>query len=242
MNILTDIYFIYKHLVVSSNIFRRKDGIRQNCFLHLSHLWLVREAKIARWNLRFQDREWETCPSWRLPDIVRLIKKSRDEKKKAEIKCDVKYDSKCFRIVVYGTMNVTFNDSESICKSMNIGKPANIYNLTHYQMLLTHVRPLIPAFWAWMHIWTGMKYKISCISHTSKQRFIRLRHQNNQLLLSSGENTTLVTEMWYDGYPRYLASWTNVGVLVSKDSEEKKYQGMYNEPPTFTNYGVFCEI
>ncbi|XP_077975502.1 uncharacterized protein LOC120332253 [Styela clava] len=154
-------------------------------------------------------------------DIVRLIKKSRDEKKKAEIKCDVKYDSKCFRIVVYGTLNVTFNDSESICKSMNIGEPANIYNLTHLQLLLTHLRPLIPAGWTWIGIWTGMVYK------------------NNQLLLSSGGSITLATEVWYPDFPDPDASYTNVGVAVFKDPT---YQGIFNETPTFSIHGVICEI
>nr|XP_039255399.1 uncharacterized protein LOC120332262 [Styela clava] len=154
-------------------------------------------------------------------DIVRLIKKSRDEKKKADIKCDVKYDSKCFRIVVYGTRNVTFNDSESICKSMNIGKPANIYNLTHYQILLSHLRPLIPAGWTLIGIWTGMEYK------------------NNQLLLSSGGSITLATEVWHSGYPHTYASYTNVAVGVDKDPT---YQGIFNGIPSLSVHGVICEI
>nr|XP_039255390.1 uncharacterized protein LOC120332253 [Styela clava] len=154
-------------------------------------------------------------------DIVRLIKKSRDEKKKTEIKCDFKYNSKCFRIVTYDVQNVTFNDSESICKSMNIGKPANIYNLTHYQMLLTHLRPRIPAGWSWIDIWTGMQYK------------------NNQLLLSSGGSITLATEVWYPYYPNLDESWTNVGVAVDKD---QTYQGIFNRIPSWPIHGVICEI
>ncbi|XP_077968779.1 uncharacterized protein LOC144422806 [Styela clava] len=156
-------------------------------------------------------------------DIVRLIKKSLDEKKKAEIKCDVIYKSKCFRIVVYGRNNVTFNDGKSICKSMNNGKPANIYDIADYKSLRTHLRSMIPAGRSWVEIWTGMQYK------------------NNQLLLSSGEPITIATEVWYSGYPTPDASLTNVVVDVNKDPESAT-QGMYNEQPSWTRHGVICEI
>ncbi|XP_077975756.1 uncharacterized protein LOC144431468 isoform X1 [Styela clava] len=129
----------------------------------------------------------------------------------------------CSQAVVYDVNNVTFNDAEPICKSMNIGKPANIYDLTHYQMLLTHLRPLIPAGRKNTYIWTGMKYK------------------NNQLLLSSGENITLATEVWYPAYPRSDTSYTNVGVAVSK-YPEYTYQGIWNINPSWSFHGVICDI
>ncbi|XP_077968504.1 uncharacterized protein LOC120345143 [Styela clava] len=155
-------------------------------------------------------------------DIVRLIKKSLDEKKKAEIKCDVTYETKCFRAVVYGTNNVTFNDGISICKSMN-GKPANIYDLAHYQSLRTYLRSLISASSTHIAIWTGMEYK------------------TNQLLLASGGPTSIATEVWYPGYPQSKASWTNVGVDVNKDPEFSS-QGMFNEKPFSSRQGIICEI
>ncbi|XP_077968730.1 uncharacterized protein LOC120345142 [Styela clava] len=104
---------------------------------------------------------------------------------------------------------------------MNNGKPANIYDLAHYKWLLPHIRLLIPA--EWISIWTGMEYK------------------NNQLLLSSGGPTTIATEVWYPGYPKSDASWTNVGVDVNKDPESAS-QGMFNEKPSGPRYGVICEI
>ncbi|XP_039269713.1 uncharacterized protein LOC120344517 [Styela clava] len=156
-------------------------------------------------------------------DILKLIQKSLDEKKKAEIKCDVTYKTKCFRIVVYDTRNVTFNDAQPICKSMNNGKLANIYDLAHYQSLRTYLRSLIPASSTYKAIWTGMQYK------------------NNQLLLSSGEPTSIATEVWYPGYPKSDASWTNVGVDVNKDPEFSR-QGMFNEQPSYSLHGIICEI
>nr|XP_039255400.1 uncharacterized protein LOC120332263 [Styela clava] len=157
-------------------------------------------------------------------EIARLIKKSLDEKKKAGSKCDFKYDSKCFRLVVYDAWNVTFNDAESICKLMYNGKPANIYDLTHYLILLSHMRPLIPTGQTYTYIWTGMEYK------------------NNQLLLSSGRNITLATEVWYPGLLHPDASSTNVAVIVYKYSENTLDRGLYNGPPSSATNGVICEI
>ncbi|XP_077968739.1 uncharacterized protein LOC120344643 [Styela clava] len=156
-------------------------------------------------------------------EIARLIKKSLDEKKKAENKCDVTYKTKCFRIVVYGTHNVTFNDAEPICKSMNNRKLANIYELAHYQSLLPYLRSLIPAGIEWIEIWTGMEYK------------------NNQLLLLSGEPITIATEVWYPSYPTSDESRTNVVVQIHKDQEFVR-QGMINAKPSWSKYGVICEI
>ncbi|XP_077968780.1 uncharacterized protein LOC144422807 [Styela clava] len=156
-------------------------------------------------------------------EIARLIQKGLDEKKKAEIKCDVTYKSKCFRIVVYGTQNVTFNNAEPICRSMYKGKLANIYDLAHYQSLRTSLRSLIPAGEEWIEIWTGMEYK------------------NNQLLLSSGEPITIATEVWIPNYPKTDASYTNVGVQAVKDPENVS-QGMYNYFPSWSLHGVICEI
>ncbi|XP_077976231.1 uncharacterized protein LOC120341307 [Styela clava] len=162
-------------------------------------------------------------------DIVRLIKKSRDEKIKAETKCDVTYKKKCYRAVVYDVRNVTFTDAKAICKSKN-GKPANIYDLKHYQLLLPYLRSPIPGGgWPYiagqilMRIWTGMEYK------------------NNQLLLSNGKPITIATEVWFPDYPSPEASRTNVGVVVDKDPEYAD-QGMFNRSPSHSFHGVICEI
>nr|XP_039270488.1 uncharacterized protein LOC120345142 [Styela clava] len=106
---------------------------------------------------------------------------------------------------------------------MNYGKPANIYDLAHYQLLRTYFRSLIPAVWARIDIWTGMEYK------------------NNQLLLSSGDPITMATEVWYPGYPRFDASFTNVAVGVN-EAPEYEDQGMYNHLPSWSLHGVICEI
>nr|XP_039253900.1 uncharacterized protein LOC120330966 [Styela clava] len=155
-------------------------------------------------------------------DIVRLIKKSRDEKIKAENKCEVTYKKKCYRAVVYDVRNVTFHDAKAICKSMN-GKPANIYDLKHYQLLLPHLRSVIPAGRTWMWFWTGMKYK------------------NNQLLLFGGKPITIATEVLHPYYPRSYASLTNVAVGINKDPEDAR-QGMLNYLPSLSIHGVICEI
>nr|XP_039249131.1 uncharacterized protein LOC120326844 isoform X1 [Styela clava] len=151
-------------------------------------------------------------------DIVRLIKKSHDEK--AKNKCDVLYNSRCYRVLLYDTKNVTFNDAKLICESMNDGKPANMYDFAVYKLLLTHVRSVISGGTS---IWTGMEYK------------------NNQLLLSSGGAVTLPTEVWLPHYPKSTASRRNVAVYVKKNSDEKD-QGILNVAPIQEKRGVFCEI
>ncbi|XP_077976473.1 uncharacterized protein LOC120340417 [Styela clava] len=157
-------------------------------------------------------------------DIARLIKKSRDEKEKAENKCGFTYKAKCYRAVVYAAWNVTFNVAELICKSIN-GKLANIYDLKHCQLLLPYVRSLIPAgyIFTYIHIWTGMEYK------------------NKQLLLSNGTLITIATEVWYPSTPVSDVSRTNVAILVDKDPEDI-VQGMSNNQPWFTTNGAICEI
>nr|XP_039265733.1 uncharacterized protein LOC120341307 isoform X1 [Styela clava] len=156
-------------------------------------------------------------------DIVRLIKKSRDEKIKAENKCDVTYKKKCYRAIVYDVQNVTFTDAEAICKSKN-GKPANIYDLKHYQLLLPYLRSLILASGrTWINIWTVMEYK------------------NNQLLLSNGIPITIATEVWYPNFPISDTFRTNVGVRIRKYLESAN-QGMFNDPPSSSFHGVICEI
>nr|XP_039258294.1 uncharacterized protein LOC120334847 [Styela clava] len=103
------------------------------------------------------------------------------------------------------------------------GKPANIYDLKHYQLLLPYLRSLMPAGQKWIGIWTGIEYK------------------NNQLLLSGGKPITIATEVWYPSFPVSDASWNNVGVYVNKDPEDA-IQGMFNIAPSYNRNGVICEI
>ncbi|XP_077975148.1 uncharacterized protein LOC144431195 [Styela clava] len=155
-------------------------------------------------------------------DIVRLIKKSRDEKEKAENKCDVIYKKTCYRVVVYDVKNVTFNEAEPICKSKKNGKLANIYDLAHYQSLLSYIRSIVPSGKTDTSLWTGMEYK-------------------KRLLLSDGRPITIATEVWFPLYPSWDASWTIVAVVVNKEPKNK-YQGIFNDESSSQHYGVICEI
>ncbi|XP_077971957.1 uncharacterized protein LOC144427129 [Styela clava] len=155
-------------------------------------------------------------------DILKLIQKSLDEKNNAGNECGVIYKSKCFRAVVYNEWNVTFNVAESICKSMNNGKPANIYDLAHYQKLLPYLRSLIPLG-GFINPWTGMEYK------------------DNQLFLSNGIPITIATEVWRPDYRISDASRTNVAVYVRRDLDDND-QGIFNYSPSTVFLGVICEI
>nr|XP_039249132.1 uncharacterized protein LOC120326844 isoform X2 [Styela clava] len=150
----------------------------------------------------------------------KLVQVGDCEKNDGSDKCDVLYNSRCYRVLLYDTKNVTFNDAKLICESMNDGKPANMYDFAVYKLLLTHVRSVISGGTS---IWTGMEYK------------------NNQLLLSSGGAVTLPTEVWLPHYPKSTASRRNVAVYVKKNSDEKD-QGILNVAPIQEKRGVFCEI
>nr|XP_039270220.1 uncharacterized protein LOC120344943 [Styela clava] len=154
-------------------------------------------------------------------DIVKLIKKS--EKKLIQRNCGVEYKSKCYVAVTYATKNITFSDAESICKSMDNSKPSNIYDLTHYQLLLIYLRSMIPTGEVTTAVWTGVEYKNVSLS-----------------LPFEGP-----TEMWYPGFPHSNRvgnpTLTNVGIHVDKVADESN-QGIFNEPPSFLRFGVICEI
>ncbi|XP_077969131.1 uncharacterized protein LOC144422949 [Styela clava] len=156
-------------------------------------------------------------------EILSLIRKSVDKKTPVQNKCDVTYKSKCYRIVRYSKNNVTFNNAESICKSRNNGKLANIYDLTQYQLLLPYLRPKAATGWAWYSVWTGMKYK------------------NNQLLEASNQPSSLPKEVWHPNYPLSDGNNANVAVAVYKDSKGL-IEGMHNLTPVTPIHGAICEL
>ncbi|XP_039269602.2 uncharacterized protein LOC120344440 [Styela clava] len=157
-------------------------------------------------------------------DIFRLIQKNLDEKKQIQDKCNITYNSKCYRVVVYDTLNVTFTHAESICKSMNNGEPSNIYDFQHFNVSLSYLSSLVTARRKFVSIWTGMEYK------------------NNQLLLSDGKSHSLPAEVWsYPTNPSPDVSLTNV-VVAAREGSGRLYQGMSNNKPSATTYGVMCEV
>ncbi|XP_077975193.1 uncharacterized protein LOC144431229 [Styela clava] len=155
-------------------------------------------------------------------EIAELIRKNLDAKKKAQKKCDVTYDSKCYRVVVYNMKNVTFNDAKSICKPINNGEPANIYDSSHFQLMHAFQRTQIIPPRTRMSVWTGMKYS------------------NGKIRLSSGKISSLPFKLWYPGNPSSKRSFTNIGVNVNEDPYFN--QGMFNNPPFYKLHGVMCEM
>ncbi|XP_077971507.1 uncharacterized protein LOC144425759 [Styela clava] len=152
-------------------------------------------------------------------EIARLIQKSLDEKKKTQLKCGVTYNSKCYIAVVYDERNVTIKDAEAICTSMNIGKPANIYSLTHQKLLLSYIQPMMSKN-EYRKVWTGMEFK------------------NSLILLSSGETSTLPPKAWFPGHPSRQSEY--VGVHVQ--NPDAIHQGLIDETLEDVLHGVICEI
>nr|XP_039272705.1 sushi, von Willebrand factor type A, EGF and pentraxin domain-containing protein 1-like [Styela clava] len=133
-------------------------------------------------------------------------------------KCGVVYNSRCFRAIVYDAWNVTLSVAESICEN----KLANIYDVTHYNLLQDYLRPMIPDGRPFIYVRTGMNYT------------------NGQLYSTTGQAMSLPTEVWYLGYPNPDPSSTSVVVHVNRDPENI-YQGIFNDYPSSTYHGAICE-
>ncbi|XP_077972388.1 uncharacterized protein LOC120340115 [Styela clava] len=132
--------------------------------------------------------------------------------------CGVVYKSKCFQAFVYDKWNVTMSTAESICKN----KLANIYDVTHYDMLREYLRPMIPDGRSWIGVRTGMTYK------------------NGQLYATTGQAVSLPTEVWHPNYPSSASSFTTAVVDVARNPKNK-YQGIFNIPPSNVYHGAICE-
>ncbi|XP_077973856.1 uncharacterized protein LOC120346972 isoform X2 [Styela clava] len=131
------------------------------------------------------------------------------------LECGVVYNSRCFRAIVYDVRNVTLSVAESICEN----KLANIYDVTHYNLLRDYLRPMIPDGWPYIRVYTGMNYT------------------NGQLYSTTGQAMSLPKEVWY---PIPYASSTSVVVLVARNPEEI-YRGIFNVPPSSEYNGAICE-
>nr|XP_039264302.1 uncharacterized protein LOC120340115 [Styela clava] len=133
--------------------------------------------------------------------------------------CGVVYKSKCFQAFVYDKWNVTLSAAESICKN----KLANIYDVTHYDMLREYLRPMIPDGRSWIGVRTGMTYK------------------NGQLYATTGQAVSLPTEVWHPNYPSSAASFTTAVVDFARNPKNK-YQGIFNVLPSNVYHGAIFDI
>nr|XP_039274080.1 uncharacterized protein LOC120348037 [Styela clava] len=134
------------------------------------------------------------------------------------LKCGVVYNSSCFQAIVYDVKNVSSSDAESLCEN----KLANIYDVTHYNLLRDYLRSIIPDGLAGVFVRTGMTYK------------------NDQLYSTMGQAMFLPTEVWYPDHPSSHATYTIVVVLVKRNQEDK-YQGIFNNSPSQHYNGAICE-
>nr|XP_039254846.1 uncharacterized protein LOC120331766 isoform X2 [Styela clava] len=155
-------------------------------------------------------------------EIVRMIKRNFEKKQRVESTCDVTYNSKCFRMLVYSVVNITFTDARSLCKNYNYGTVADIYDFSHYNMLLSRIRSMysddLPVA-----VWTSVRY------------------QDGQLVSTSGENIPIASDIWYPGYPYLDASRTNIAFLARENPNDEAH-GIYNVEPSMLYNGVICEI
>nr|XP_039269120.1 uncharacterized protein LOC120344096 isoform X1 [Styela clava] len=134
--------------------------------------------------------------------------------------CGVVYNSSCIRAIVYDVKNVTFSVAESICEN----KLANIYDVTHYNLVRDYLRSMIPDGLSGFHIHTGMTYN----------------HSNGQLYSTTGQVMSLPTEFWSPDTPYSYAPYTGVGIVVNRNPKDES-QGIFNYPSWGLYHGVICE-
>ncbi|XP_077974021.1 uncharacterized protein LOC120346968 isoform X2 [Styela clava] len=134
--------------------------------------------------------------------------------------CGFVYNSKCFRAIVYLDNNVTLGVAESLCKN----KLANIYDITHYNLLRDYLRPMIPERLPWISVRTGMTYN----------------HKNGQLYSTTGQATYLPNKVWFPNFPSLDASETRI-VFAVNVNPEFKYQGICTATPFTLYHGAICE-
>nr|XP_039249891.1 uncharacterized protein LOC120327624 isoform X2 [Styela clava] len=136
--------------------------------------------------------------------------------------CDVKYNDKCFRVIVYPTKNISFSNAEAICSEVG-WKLANVYDEAHYQKLISYMRPKIYS--DYFSVWTGLKY------------------MDSHLLLTNGEAITLPRgTVWYPGHPKSNTDYTNIGIDVNRNKKsDHPGQGLFNIVATRNYHGALCE-
>nr|XP_039256452.1 uncharacterized protein LOC120333154 [Styela clava] len=137
------------------------------------------------------------------------------------VECGFVYNLKCFRVVTYDAQNVTFSMAESLCKN----KLANIYDVTHHNMVRDYLRSMITDGRAYIEIRTGMTYN----------------HSNGQLYSATGQAMSLPSEVWYHNYPLSYSSHTSVVVRVDRDPEISYQAIIFNYPPSSKYDGAICE-
>ncbi|XP_077974306.1 uncharacterized protein LOC144429933 [Styela clava] len=133
-------------------------------------------------------------------------------------KCGFVCNSRCFRAIVFNVANVSLSAAESLCKN----KLANIYDVTHYNLVRDYLRSMIPDEWSWIGVRTGMTF------------------ENGQLYSTTGQAMYLPTEVWRPDYPSSNESFTSVIVRVNRKPKAKS-RGIFNIYSFWGYHGAICE-
>ncbi|XP_077965787.1 uncharacterized protein LOC120336195 isoform X1 [Styela clava] len=132
--------------------------------------------------------------------------------------CGLVYNSSCIRAIVYDVRNVTLSVAKSLCEN----KLANIYDVTHYNLVREYLRPFFPGTYIWVR--TGMKYK------------------KGQLYSTTGHAMSLPAEVWLPNYPSSIATSTTVVVRVDRILDKDYPQAVFmNVASTHRFDAAICE-
>nr|XP_039268800.1 pulmonary surfactant-associated protein A1-like [Styela clava] len=131
------------------------------------------------------------------------------------------YTEYCYWVEIHSISNTTYAEAKTICLR-NSGKPADIVDSQHYQLVNNHIRLNIPSFVSYVNAWLSMTINPS----------------SGTVRFSDGNSASNVK--YYPKYPKSTASYTQMAIGVRKDPSDSR-QGMFNYTPASNFMGVVCQ-
>ncbi|XP_077968852.1 uncharacterized protein LOC144422844 [Styela clava] len=131
------------------------------------------------------------------------------------------YTEYCYWVEIHSKSDTNYAEAKTICLQ-NSGKPADIVDSQHYQLVNNHIRLNMPSSVSYVNAWLSMTINPS----------------SGAVRFSSGNSARNVN--YFPSYPKSTASRTQMAIGVQKDPSHSS-QGMFNSPPNGNLMGVVCQ-
>ncbi|XP_077972872.1 uncharacterized protein LOC120338505 isoform X1 [Styela clava] len=140
---------------------------------------------------------------------------------KAESCTGFVYTEYCYWVEIHLSSDINYAEAKKICLR-NSGKPADIVNSQHYQLVNNEIRLNMPSALSYVHAWLSMT----------------INPLSGAVRFSGGKSARTVN--YYPEYPKSTASYTQMAIGVRKDTSDSA-QGMFNYTPINGLMGVVCQ-
>ncbi|XP_039262456.2 uncharacterized protein LOC120338505 isoform X2 [Styela clava] len=131
------------------------------------------------------------------------------------------YTEYCYWVEIHLSSDINYAEAKKICLR-NSGKPADIVNSQHYQLVNNEIRLNMPSALSYVHAWLSMT----------------INPLSGAVRFSGGKSARTVN--YYPEYPKSTASYTQMAIGVRKDTSDSA-QGMFNYTPINGLMGVVCQ-